>query len=371
MKPFVVFALNAMVLALVGVMAWGVWLSRDFATTPPEEPGRNVTVVIRPGTPFSRVSRRLEELGAVSDAHSFTVFAETRGKTGAVRAGEFALNTAMLPGQVLDELTTGRGILHKLQVREGLTWWQTAELVDRAGLGTVEDFRAAVMDPELLAEYGIPAESLEGYLFPDTYAFTRADRPDARKVVRTMVDTFFKKASEVWPEGMPDPVALYRMVTLASLVEKETGDVTERPRIAGVFSNRLDRRMLLQCDPTIIYGLGESFDGNLKRSHLKDSSNPYNTYARPGLPPRPHLLAGPGRPGGRRPPRGAQVPVFRGQGRRLPPLQHHPQGAQQRGDQVPIAAQPQDLPFLLILRILSIFPGVMKKIPRRAGESLA
>ena len=170
---------------------------------------------------------------------------------------------------------------------EGLTLRQIARLVEQAGLGTAESFDRAARDPELLARYAVPAQSAEGFLFPETYKFTRKPGNDARQVVEAMLRQFAKKAQEAWPKGPPQGRELFEAVTLASIVEKETGRPEERPRVAGVFVNRLARKMLLQTDPTIIYGLGERFDGNIRRTHLDDPRNPYNTYQHPGLPPGP------------------------------------------------------------------------------------
>ena len=106
-------------------------------------------------------------------------------------------------------------------------------------------------------------------------------------MIRLMLKEFFKNAAKVWPSGLPEFEEMHRTVILASLIEKETGDGTERKRISGVFHNRLKKHMLIQCDPTIIYGLGPDFDGNIKKSDLLDKNNPYNTYAIQGLPPGP------------------------------------------------------------------------------------
>ena len=178
-----------------------------------------------------------------------------------------------------------------MTVREGLTWWQTADVLEQAGLVRADDFRDVIHDPAFLRHYGIPFESAEGFLMPDTYLLKKPDAPDraqARAVAGRMVDTFWRKAAPLWPDGgKPGTAALRRWVILASIVERETAVRAERPRVAGVYANRLERGMPLQADPTVIYGLGRYFDGNLRRKHLDDASNTYNTYQRPGLPPGP------------------------------------------------------------------------------------
>lgn len=147
---------------------------------------------------------------------------------------------------------------------------------------------------------GIPFDSAEGFLFPDTYLIMRPlelNEATAKSVVGRLIDNFWRRTTPLWPGGKrPGPSGrdeVRRLVTLASIVERETAVPSERPRVAGVYANRLRLNMLLQADPTTAYGLGESFDGNLRRKHLDDEGNPYNTYKHPGLPPGPHLLAGP------------------------------------------------------------------------------
>ena len=208
-----------------------------------------------------------------------------------LQAGRFALNTGWLPEQVLDTLVNGQPVLFRVTVPEGLTWWQTAKVLEDAGLVRFEDFRAVITDPAFLRHYGIPFDSAEGFLMPDTYLLKKADVPDkaqARAVAGRMVDNFWRKGDALWPDGKrPSRDELRRLVILASVVEKETAFADERPRVAGVYANRLRINMALQADPTVIYGLGPNFDGNLRRRHLDDANNIYNTYQRPGLPPGP------------------------------------------------------------------------------------
>ncbi|MEG6550486.1 endolytic transglycosylase MltG [Desulfocurvibacter africanus] len=279
---------------VIGLVAggWLGWQAWKFLNTPSETPGREVVLDIQPGETFAHVAVELERKGVITDAEKFRLLGRWRKATGHVRAGEFALNTGMVPDEVLKTLTTGTEMLHRLVVREGLAWWETAKLVEQAGLGSFESFKAAVHDPELLAKHNIQADSAEGYLFPETYMLPKPKGNDARAVVEVMLGHFATAAGKVWPQGLPEPRKLHELVVLASLVEKETGAPAERPRIAGVYANRIERGMRLQCDPTIIYGLGESFDGNIRKAHLLDADNPYNTYRINGLPPGP--IASPG-----------------------------------------------------------------------------
>jgi len=282
---------TGLVLALAagGWVAWQAW---QFLTIPPETPGREVVVDVEPGQNFAQVAAKLARQGLITDAEKFRLLGRWRKVTGQVRAGEFALNTGMTPDEVLHALIKGPFVLHRLVAREGLTWWETGRLVEQAGLGSYASFKAALRDPALLARFNIPADSAEGYLFPETYLLPKPGGNDARAVVEVMLNHFFAAARKAWPDGLPEPRRLHELVILASLVERETGAPEERPRIAGVFTNRLARNMRLQCDPTIIYGLGEDFDGNIRKVHILDSGNLYNTYRINGLPPGP--IASPG-----------------------------------------------------------------------------
>lgn len=259
----------------------------DFLNVPPEKEGREMLFAVEPGQTLWTVSSHLAEKGLIKDAKRFRSYAQAEEKSGKIRAGEFRLYTNMTAPEVLTTITTTSGILHKFSVREGLNWWQTAEVADKSGLTTYEDFKKAVFDPELIEQYSIPAKNLEGYLFPETYLLTRPRGDTGHALVETMLSEFFKAAQKAWPEGLPSSKKIHETVILASLVEKETGDITERRTIAGVFANRLRKGYLLQADPTIIYGLGEDFDGNIRKRHLRDKSNIYNTYQHRGLPPGP------------------------------------------------------------------------------------
>lgn len=270
-----------------GHQYYKAWQQEQFLTVPPETPGRELIFRVEPGQIFTTIAANLKRAGLITDTRRFLKLAMERDLDGSARAGVFRLNTGWTPGEILHELTTSAGIMKRVSIREGLTWWQTADLVEQAGLGTREGFRRAVTDPGLLAAHGIRADDAEGYLFPETYLLTPPRSDQSRYIAETMLKEFFKNARKVWPEGLPGWKAMHRTVIIASLVEKETGDPSERERIAGVFHNRLEKRMLIQADPTIIYGLGPQFDGNITKRDLQDKTNPYNTYVHRGLPPGP------------------------------------------------------------------------------------
>ena len=175
-------------------------------------------------------------------------------------------------------------------IPEGLRAAEIADRLDAAGLADRETFLAVVFDPDSPARMGVEGGSLEGYLFPDTYRFARGLPPE--EIARSMVGEFLRVYRGLEPATNGMALSMLEEVTLASIVEKETGVAKERPLIASVFLNRLKRGMRLETDPTVIYGI-EEFDGNLRRVHLQDESNPYNTYKIRGLPPGP--IANPGR----------------------------------------------------------------------------
>lgn len=274
-------------LGVGGYYGYKAWQEQQFLTVPPETPGKELVFRVEPGQPFTKISSNLKKVGLITDTRRFLKLAQLTGKTASIRAGQFLLNTGWTPGEVLEELTTSAGIMKKASIREGLTWWQTADKIQASGLGTRQNFEKAIKDQALLGKYGIQAKDAEGFLFPETYLLTPPTGDQSAYMAEIMIKEFFKNAKKVWPNGLPDWKELNKTVILASLVEKETGDTSERKRISGVFHNRLKKRMLIQADPTIIYGLGPAFDGNIRKSHLRDKNNPYNTYVIRGLPPGP------------------------------------------------------------------------------------
>ncbi len=281
------------VLALAGG-GWVAYEAHTFLNTTPETPGREVFYDVPAGARLAQVSAGLVKLGVVTDARKLDLLARYKKWENRLQAGRFALNTGWLPEKVLDELVNGHPVLYRVTVPEGLTWWQTGKMLEEAGLVVFEDFRKVVTDPDFLRHYGIPFATAEGFLMPDTYLLKKnevIDLAQAKAVAGRMVDNFWRKTASVWPDGKkPGPAQAAQLKTwiiLASIVEKETGIDAERARVAGVYQNRITKGMLLQADPTVIYGLGPNFDGNLRRRDLDDANNLYNTYQRPGLPPGP------------------------------------------------------------------------------------
>jgi UPF0755 protein len=270
----------ASVLAVLG-------LAGAYFLGPAEAPGREAIVMVRPGQTLPAVARDLESQGLIRSARGLLFMARLRGRPATVKAGEFRVSSGWTAMETLRVITTTNGLQHRVAVREGLPWWAAAKLFEAEGLCDAVAFEKAMQNATLLAKFDIPGDTAEGFLFPETYMLPRSFDDGGTAAVEAMLREFAKQAKKLWPEGLPPADELRRLVILASLVERETGDPAERPRIAGVFANRLKKNMRLQCDPTTIYGLGPGFDGNLRRAHLEDAGNPYNTYAHAGLPPGP------------------------------------------------------------------------------------
>lgn len=301
---------------LLGIIAFFyVWHQATlFLETPPQAHGKDVYVDVLPGSHLGQIAKTLQENGVITDARKFIWLARYKKMGGSVQAGRFLLNSGWTPEHVLDALVNGMPALYKITIPEGLTWWQTAKLLEDAGFVRFEDFESIIHNPDFLRHHGIPFASAEGFLMPDTYLMAKPDSPmpppgfaadtpeakkvagqwrnQARAVASRMIDNFWRKGSPLWAPGStgivrPDPEKLKKWVILASIVEKETGVPSERARVAGVYTNRLAKNMLLQADPTVIYGMGPAFSGRLRRAHLDNAANIYNTYQKPGLPPGP------------------------------------------------------------------------------------
>jgi UPF0755 protein len=252
--------------------------------------GTEEIVTVTRGEKFTALAARLERSGIIAHASKFKLLAELRGVDKKLKAGEYPLAAEMTPTEVLDVLVSGKSRLYRLTIPEGFTLRQVAEEVAAKGLGQADKFIALATSPDYVATLHIEAETLEGYLFPDTYYFARSASEDT--IIRTMVARFNEQFPAEWRRRAKElHRSIHEIVTLASIIEKETGVPSERPIIASVFDNRLHKGMRLESDPTVIYGIPD-FDGNIKRSDLA-TPTPYNTYKIRGLPPGP--IANPGR----------------------------------------------------------------------------
>ena len=277
--------------ALLALAALGLWLWIALRVPYQGYPTGGVFIEIPRGTPTGAIARILSEKGIVRSRVAFEGLGRWHARQ-ALQAGDYFFERPMTAFEVFRVLAEGRVYVHTVTVPEGLTMFDIAELMEQQGLCRREEFLAAARDPLPIRDLAPHARSLEGFLFPATYQFRR--RITAPEIVETMVRRF----REVWdsfPERGRNPhgLSVAEVVTMASLVEGETGLPDERLIIAGVFYNRLHRGVALQCDPTVIYALrlANRYTGTLQKSDL-DSDSPYNTYRRLGLPPGPIVNPG-------------------------------------------------------------------------------
>lgn len=261
-----------------------------YATSGDKAHKKTAVIWIKPGQSFSETVTRLQELGLVRHPGRFRLLARLRGDDKRIQAGEYLLHASMSPAGILDSLVRGESILHKVVIPEGSTISRIGQILEKAGLMSKEAFLKAASDPELMQALGVEGDTFEGFLFPDTYYFPKGVTPE--QVIRKMVASFRSVFTAAWTErARAMGLTIHQVVTLASIVEKETAKAEERPLIAAVFLNRLRHHMRLESDPTVIYGIRD-FDGNLTRKDL-DTVTPYNTYRIGGLPPGP--ISNPGR----------------------------------------------------------------------------
>ena len=288
-RHVLLWMLAALFLLCAGAALYAWQDVRHFLETAPSSPGKSVVVDIRQGMTLQQIAAMLQKEGVVTDALRFSLLARWRDKGRSLQKGRFLVRTDWQPEKVLEMLASGKAMLYRLTLREGMPWWEVADLLEKEGFCKASDFTTVIHDPEFLRHWGIPFGSAEGFLFPETYLLPHPEEMGmdaARAVANRLVDTFWQKADKLW-QARPSAAELRDLVILASIVEKETGVPAERARVAGVYANRLRRGMLLQADPTVIYGMGSAFSGQLLRRHLDDAGNRYNTYQNPGLPPGP------------------------------------------------------------------------------------
>jgi len=206
-----------------------------------------------------------------------------------IHAGEYALHAGMRPAEILADIVNGRVVLHTVTIPEGFTAAQIAELLEQKELTETGEFLRLVSDREFIRSLNLDERTLEGYLFPETYRFPRNTK--AKEVIKTMVAGLAQALTpELHARAKDLGMSTHTVLTLASLIEKETGVDAERELVSAVFHNRLRHKIPLQSDPTVIYGLSQ-FDGNIRKQDL-ESNSPYNTYRIAGLPPGP--MANPG-----------------------------------------------------------------------------
>jgi len=274
----------------IAVLFFLLWKFHLYAGQPVGDDDTKKVVIVAPGQNFNVTAEKLHEIGIIKSLFKFKLLARFKGYDKQIKAGEYLLSPSMPPDTILTYLSKGKVRLHRLTVPEGYNIYQIASIVADSGLGMKKDFLSTAADLSFVHEMKIKANTFEGYLFPDTYYFPKNVTP--KKIIRTMVKRFRRVFVSEWEKRAASlGLSIHQVVTLASIIEKETGAALERPVISSVFHNRLKKRMRLESDPTVIYGIIEDFDGNITRKHLT-TWTPYNTYKIAGLPPGP--IASPG-----------------------------------------------------------------------------
>ncbi len=273
-------------LVLVGSLSAG-WLLmsyQQFVDRPMALSADPVALLVEPGSSVRSVARNLSRLGLVENGRYFVWMARLRGQAGSIQAGEYLVEPGTTPAQLLQMMVAGKVRQYSLTLLEG---WDFRQMMAQIDASPNLDHRLTGLAPEAIMErLGHQGEHPEGRFYPDTYHFPRglSDVEFLQRAYRAMA----QRLEQEWPqraEGLPLK-SPYEALILASIVEKETGVTSERPEIAGVFVRRLQKGMRLQTDPTVIYGMGEAYDGNIRKRDLKQDT-PYNTYTRKGLPPTP------------------------------------------------------------------------------------
>ena len=281
----------AIIVAVIAAAAVWLLLGAERAYKGYDSPEQFVEVPVGAGT--AAIGRRLAEAGVVRDQTSFRVALWRSGQARRLQAGEYRFDRPMTAREVIDKIARGEVFTRPVTFPEGLTLRQMSQIFERENLGAAADFVRAAQISEPIRDVDPEARDLEGYLFPETYSMPRG--ASATDLVGRMVTAFRDTlTSETIERAAARGLTVRALVTLASLVEKETAKPEERPLVAAVYHNRLKIGMGMQCDPTVIYALERAgrYTGNLTREDLKFDS-PYNTYRYAGLPPGP--IASPGR----------------------------------------------------------------------------
>ena len=272
----------------VGIIIFFVLLI-TYSTSSIDNKNTTVIVDIPNGSSFLKLTEILNKAGIIKNRIFFYSLVTTRQAFRSIRAGEYEFSTSMTPVAIIDKLLRGEIKTYRVTIPEDFSVKEIADRLMDYKLIDEEAFFELAVDEEFLKSEGIEADSIEGYLFPETYSFTRS--MSTRQIMRIMVKEFWKKVTpEMLDRAKKLGFSVQEYITLASIIGKESGYNAEKPLISAVFHNRLKRKMPLQSDPTAVYDL-ENFSGAVRRSHLKRNS-PYNTYLIRGLPPGP--IANPG-----------------------------------------------------------------------------
>jgi UPF0755 protein len=277
---------------LVAVVCLAIFLSHRFwnrsLDAPLSLPEEGLFYIVKKQTSFQSVLSDLKRRGILDSTWEWRLYGMATGDARRLKAGEYLLEPGLTPRTLMRKFVRGEVFLARITVPEGAVVTDIGRILERGGVAHDEEFVRFALAPDTARELDVPGPTLEGYLFPETYLFPRNSNPEA--VARRMVEEWRKVFAPYLQRVKEGDLSVNQVMTLASIVEKETALEEERGLVASVFLNRLRRNMMLQADPTVIYGV-PGFDGNLTRNHLRKDT-PYNTYTRTGLPPGP--IASPG-----------------------------------------------------------------------------
>lgn len=282
-KKLLVVLLITSSIIIFGLAAFTLFLSHEMCS-PHDFRKSPVTLDIAPGSRFRSIAEKLYESGCIQYPDLFTLWAILKNKTHSIKAGEYWLADPMSPDDILKKLTSGEVLLHSITIPEGYNIYEIARAWEQISDDSAEEFTTELdnFKSDLLER---PLSGWEGYLFPDTYKFPK--RTQSRTLITMMITRF----SNIWKAEYEKSCNIngfdrHKIITLASLIEKEACIDEERPVISSVYHNRLRIGMLLQCDPTVLYARGPDKTGDITQSEL-DNDHPYNTYVKAGLPPGP------------------------------------------------------------------------------------
>ncbi len=281
--------IGLLILILALVAGW-YWMEyQNFLKTPLHLPEKGKVIQVERGTNLRQLARRLEQQGVLSHADLLYWHARWHELANRIRAGEYLIPAGTTPPALLQILISGKPVEYRLTLLEGWNYRQVMAAIERDPV--LEKTLTGKSPEEIMAAIGHPGEHPEGRFFPDTYSYPRGTTDVG--LLKRAYARMQKVLAEAWARHAPDIAVKtpYEALILASIVEKETGAPEERAMIAGVFERRLKAGMKLQTDPTVIYGMGERYQGNIRRSDLREDT-PYNTYVHQGLPPTPICMPG-------------------------------------------------------------------------------
>jgi UPF0755 protein len=271
--------------ALAGAAGWLVY----YANMPLLLPKAPIEFSLKPGSSLKTAAKQLTDIGVLQEPWNFVALGRVLGKSGEIKAGNYELNHDLSPYSLLTKLTKGDFTQREIVFIEGWTFSQIRETLNK--YDGIRHDTVKLSDKDILEHLGAGESSPEGLFFPDTYHFSEgvSDLTILKRAYQTMKTNI----NAAWAQRAPDLTLAnaYEALIVASIVEKETGQATERRMVAAVMINRLRRGMKLQSDPTVIYGMGQDFDGNIHKRDLENDTI-YNTYTRTGLPPTPIAMPG-------------------------------------------------------------------------------